>query len=188
MRASVVCLALVCACDKPSDAPATRVAPAPEPPAVKPPEPAKPAEPAPPAIECAKLLTADDVKQACGATVEIGASSFEGKNPLCARTLTVPHKKSPAARFALSSFKDAAAAEDWVKLQKTAETEVLSGVGDFAWTRTKDGKDVKEYDVGARKGALVIKLSVTQNSANKKAPCTLAQLTELAKVVVARLP
>src|SRR5574338_1045782 len=131
MRAALVTVVLVIGCSKKSDT--KQEAPASSPPAqpseAKPAEPtppppapveAKPAPPATPSVDCAALVTAEDFQKACNAKVEIGPSQFEGKGNLmtCSRSVTEPGKKFPIARWTLSTFPDAAAAQNWLKLEK----------------------------------------------------------------------
>jgi hypothetical protein len=201
----MLCL-LIAACSKASDskeAPAKQEPaqeavkePAPvkdevDPQTVKPPE-AAPVSPAA-NVDCAAIVTADDIQKACNAKVELRATQYEGKNPklgLCSRAITEPGKKFPVAQWSINAFEKPADAEGWVKLEKTADAKELAGVGDLAWTREKHTAALKTttYSVGVRKGGMVLKLSFTKNSLNERPPCTLEQLVEVAKVATSRLP
>ncbi|HEY5924469.1 MAG TPA: hypothetical protein VIV11_22480 [Kofleriaceae bacterium] len=162
--------------------------PAEDKPANKPPEPA-----ATPKVDCATIVTPEDVQKACNAKVEIGPTMHEGKLGklgVCNRSITEAGKKFPIAQWGVSWHDTATGAENWVKLEKSAEAKEVAGIGDFAWTRVHEVKDLKvvDYDVGVRKGAMVLKLGFSQSRMNKKPPCTLDQLVEVARIAVARLP
>ncbi len=212
MRALLICTLLLSGCSKKSDtssepasgakdeapagAPAQPApeAPTPEAPAEKPVEPA-PAEPAAeaPAVDCAALVTAEDVAKACGgAKVDVAddESPIKTANTVCARKVTAPGKKFPIARVHVLAFSSDAGADGWVKLDKVDDAKDVAGIGDLAWTRVKERPQLKstDYDVGVRKGRVVLKLGMTKNSLNKNPPCTIEQLTELARAIAPRMP
>ncbi len=203
MRAVLLSALMLIACSKKSDT--KQEAPAASPPAQPsdnepaeptPPSPApaeeKPAPPPAASVDCAALVTADDFQKACNAKVEIGPSQLEGKGNLmtCSRSVTEPGKKFPIARWTLSTFPDAAAAQSWLKLEKTDESKPVADIGDEAWTSTHATKGLEstDYNAGVRKGGSVLRLTYTVNSLNKKPPCTLDQLVEVARLAAARLP
>ena len=143
--------------------------------------------------DCATLLTSDDVAKTCGGSkVDVAESSSSIKMPhtVCALKVTDVGKKFPIAQIQLMRFADTAGAEGWVKLDKTADAKEVAGLGDIAWSRVKESAALKstDYGVGVRKGSAVLKLSMTQSSLVKKVPCTIDQLTELAKLVASRVP
>jgi hypothetical protein len=184
--------------DKAGESAGDKAAEAVKPPEDKPPAPApEPPPSAPPApamqVDCATLVTADDVAAACGGSkVEVSASSSSIKLPqtVCALKLTDVGKKFPVAQVQLLGFADVAAAEGWVKLDKTADAKDVAGVGDVAWSRVKENAALKstDYGVGVRKGRAVLKLSMTQSSLVKKVPCTIDQAAALAKLIAPRIP
>ena len=202
MRTAVLCALVLFGCSKksepehevetpptaqPSEArPATPPAPVPVAPAPE----AKPA--AAPAVDCTALVTAEDFDKACNANVEIGPSQLEGKGNLmtCSRSVTAPGKKFPIARWGLSTFVDAAAAQSFVTLEKTANSKPITGIGDEAWTTTRANAGPKGTDneVAFRKGSSVLKLGYAKDSLNKQPPCTLDQLVEIARAAAPRLP
>ncbi|HEY5944347.1 MAG TPA: hypothetical protein VIV40_02600 [Kofleriaceae bacterium] len=210
MRVAVVCVVLAAlGCSKKSETknetknePKQEAKPAEDKPAEapKPAEPAKPAEaPKPPddkaakpSFDCAAIVTADDFKKACNANVELTPTMFEGKGTLtlCSRSVHEPDKKGSIAQWSLSTFTDVAAAEQWFELDKATERKPISGVGDAAWTGTRELKATKstDHEVGVRKGTAIVIVGYTQNSLNKKPPCTVEQLTEIARLVAGRLP
>jgi hypothetical protein len=162
-----------------------------------PPE-AKPAEPPPaPAaitnVECAKLVTAEDVAKACGGSkvdVAEGSSKIKAPHTVCSLRMAEPGKKFPIAQVQLMVFPDPGGVDGWIKLDKIEGSKDVAGIGDLAWTRVDEQAALKStnYDVGVRKGNAVLKILMTQNSLNKKLPCTLEQATELARIVAPRLP
>ena len=208
MRIALLCVVMAMGCSKKSETkteptqtePAKPEAPKPaedkpadKPPEAAPPEP-KPAAAGAPTFDCNAIVTAADIEKACNAKVEIKPTMHEGKMGgklgVCNRSMSLVGKKGPVALWSLSWHGDAKAAEGFVVLEKSKEAKELAGVGDFAWTAEREMKELKstDYDVGARKGATVIKLGFTKNSLNPKPPCTLEQLVEVAKLAVARLP
>jgi hypothetical protein len=186
--------------ESPGSATAPGAAEAPQPPPTDPPA-GEQAENKPPVAaevpaittDCATLLTADDIAKVCGGSkVEVAESSSSIKMPqtVCALKVTDVGKKFPIAQIQLMRFADTAGAEGWVKLDKTADAKEVAGLGDAAWSRVKESAALKstDYGVGVRKGSAVLKLSMTQSGLVKKVPCTIDQLTELAKLVASRIP
>lgn len=216
MRAALLTVLLIVGCSKKEtkdEAAGAKQEPAPEAKqtpedkagelAAKPPAPPaedKPAEPpaaqpAPPSatVDCNAFLTAEDVARACGGSkVDVTEYTSPAKHPaaVCSRKMTEPGKKFPIAQLHFMVFADKAAADGWVKLDRTDDAKDLAGVGDLAWTRVKERPQLEstDYDVGVRKGNAVLKLSMTQGRLVKKVPCTIDQLAELAKIVAPRMP
>jgi hypothetical protein len=207
MRALLLCVLLVAGCSKKSETkkeePAKPTTEAPQVPDEKPTE-AKPAEdkpaeskPAPPAeavkIDCTTIVTPDDIAKACGGKkVEIVAGKQEGTGAMftCQRTITEAGKKGPIAYWFLRGTGKAGEGAAMAKIEKTKDAKPLAGVGDEAYTSEKEQKALKmtDYDVGVTKGGFFFKVSETKDSMTPKPPCTLDQMTELAKVAVSRLP
>jgi hypothetical protein len=157
------------------------------------PTPAAPGAPAADVqIDCATLVTAEDVATACGGKkVEVTESATKAQipNAACASKVTEPGKQFPIARIHLQVFPQVAGAESWVKLEKVDDSKDLPGVGDMAWTTVAERKQLKttDYTVGVRKGRALLKLSES-SSLDVKVPCTIDQLAELAKIITARIP
>lgn len=204
MRAPLLfCVVLAAGCSKKSETKNEPVAakqgpetPAPEkPPEARPPE-AKPVEPTPaadaPKLDCNTIITADDIQKACGTKVDIHAGKQEGSDPLyaCQRTISEAGKRFPIAYWFVRAGKTPADVEGLAKLEKLPEAKPIAGIGDEAWSSEHEEKKLKatDYDVNVRKGLFLFKVSATKSSLNQKPPCTLDQMTELAKVAASRLP
>jgi hypothetical protein len=200
MRGALLSPLLIVGCDKKPEP--TKTAPAPASPEVKPaataapPQPAVPQAPvaeaaAPEEVNCTAIVTADDVKQACGARVLVQAMSRDQmpKFNVCAYKLTEPNKELPLVQIRVNAFADPAQAQSWTKLGD-AEAKAIPGLGDRAWSRIKERPDLKstEYMVGVQKGSRLLFITSTKNSVIPKLPCTLEQLTALARTAVTRLP
>lgn len=203
MRVALLCVVLALGCSKKSDTknepPKQEAKPAPEAPkpaetpADKPPPPPPPA--AAPPVDCAAVVTADDIQKACKAKVEIEATRYEGQGDLmvCNRTIKDPATHN-TVQFGVSRFANPAAIDTWVQLDKTNSKDAtfkdVAGIGDGAYTKTAETKSLKttDYDLGVRKGNLLMHLGYMVNDMNKKPPCTLDQLQEVARAAVARLP
>jgi hypothetical protein len=200
MRAALVLLVVV-GCSKKSE-PKQEVTPAPaKQEAVKPaeqkaadtPPAAKPAEPeAVPKLDCNTIITADDIQKACGAKVEIHAGKQEGSGDMftCQRTISEAGKKFPIAYWFVRAGRGPADVAGIAKLEKLPEAKAIAGLGDEAWTSEHEEKKLKvvDYDVNVRKGRFLLKVSAHKDSLNKKPPCTLEQMVELAKIGTSRLP
>ena len=156
----------------------------------KPPE-AKPAQ-AIPTIDCNTIITPEDIQKACGAKVDIHAGKQEGSGPLfaCQRTISEAGKRGPIAYWFIRASKSTEDVAALVKLEKLPEAKPIEGVGDEAWSSIHEEPKLKltDYDVNVRKGHFLLKVSVHKDSLNKKPPCTLDQMVELAKVGASRLP
>jgi len=144
-----------------------------------------------PKVDCAAFVTPADIEKACGgAKVELTAHATEGSNPMftCNRLVNAAGKKGMIANIKVMAHPGASGAAGYAKLIKDATP--ISGIGDAAWSKEKEQAALKmtNYDVGFTKGVFVVELSESKDSMNPKPPCTVAQLTELAKVLVTRLP
>ena len=136
-----------------------------------------------PKVDCAAVVTAEDVKAACGAAVEIVAVENEGHDPklaICERWFTEPGK--PKVRlggfFVQAGTEDAA--KTWASLKKSKDAKDVAGVGDEAWTLENGGK----HHVGIRKGGTLL----TVDSKDKGGPCAADKLLDLSKASFGRLP
>jgi hypothetical protein len=189
---------------KKTEPPAPKVEPEPkkdEPPKPKDTEAPKPkdteapkaAEPEP-TVDCAALVTADDLAKLCGgAKVDVAVvdSKIKVKQEVCRLNVSDPGKKFPKAMVQVFLYENPAAAEGLVKLEKLPETKEVSGVGDRAWTTLHENKIAKIMTTmtvaGAQKGRFVVKVQ-SDKSGSEKVPCTVDQMMEVTKAVVAKLP
>jgi hypothetical protein len=206
MRAAILsCVVLTAGCSKKSEtknepapakqAPAAEAPASGQPPETKPPE-AKPIEHKPavdaPKLDCNTILTAEDIQKACGAKVEVHAGKQEGSGPLftCQRTISEVGKRFPIAYWFVRVGKTPADVAGIAKLEKLPEAKPIAGLGDEAWSSEHEETKLKitDYDVNVRKGLFLFKVSAHKDSLNKKPPCTLDQMAELAKVATNRLP
>jgi hypothetical protein len=204
MRAVLLCAVLALGCSKkpetknepakqepakPAEKPADQpVAPAPTPP------PPPPVANAAPPVDCAALLTAEDIEKACKTKVEVVKTPYEGKGDLmvCNRTIKTPNHET--AQFGVSRFASTAAIDSWIDLDKKNNKEAtftdVAGLGDGAYSRKGEVKSLKttEYDLGVRKGTFLLHFGYSVNEMNKKPPCTMEQLQDVAKAVLSRMP
>jgi hypothetical protein len=144
------------------------------------------------AFDCGAILTAADIQQVCNATVELKPSLYEGTSSLtkCSRTLRAPGAADSASQWALATFSDAAAIEAYFAQDTLTRRAPLAGVGDAAWTgdRELSATHTKYHDVVVRKGTTLIVVGNTRRTGGPTPPCTDAQLVELARLAIARVP
>lgn len=198
MRAALLVMVLALGCSNKKAEPKQEPAPAAKPEPTKPPEdkPAevKPSEPVAevPTIDCNTIITAADIEKACGTKVEIHAGKQEGSGDMftCQRTISEPGKKFPIAYWFVRAAKRPADVAGIVKLEKLPEAKTIEGLGEEAWSSEHEEQKLKtvDYDVNVRKGHFLLKVSSTKGSLNKKPPCTLDQMVEVAKIGTSRLP
>lgn len=140
--------------------------------------------------DCAVFVTPADWKAACKAVVEIKPSKHvEGKGApfTCVRSVTFGKKRAPEAHVQLGSFKSEKEARGAASLEK-GKTTAVSGIGDEAWSREHQVLGTREYSVGARRGTYLVRVQQTKHESVAAPPCTMAQLTDLLRVLVGRLP
>jgi hypothetical protein len=203
MRAALLVVVAVFGCSKKAEqkreaTPAERVEtkraetkPA-DPPAAPEAKPAEPAPAAPAKFDCAAIVTAEDFKKACNAAVEIEPTLFEGKGSLtmCSRRIRQADHKDSSTQWTLATFAGPDAIDRYFNQDTLTQRTPLAGVGDQAWTghRTLSATGTKEYDVMVRKGNVLLAVGHSITSQTRGTPCTEAQLIEVAKAALARLP
>lgn len=204
MRAVLLCAVLALGCSKKSETknepakqepakPAEKPGAQPVAPAPTPPPP--PAANAGPPVDCAALVTADDIQKACKVKVEVVATPYEGQGDLmvCNRTIKDPATHN-TVQFGVSRFANTAAIDAWIDLDKKNNKDAtftdVAGLGDGAYSRKGEVKSLKttEYDLGVRKGNFLLHFGYSINEMNKKPPCTMEQLQDVAKATLGRMP
>src|SRR5687768_15602543 len=136
--------------------------------------------------DCAVFVTPADWKAACKAVVEIKPNKqLEGKGPpfACVRSVSFGKKRAPEAHVLLGSFKREEDARGAASLEK-GKTTALNGIGDEAWSRERQVLGTREYSVGARRGTYLVRLQQSKHDSVAAPPCTMAQLTDLLRVLV----
>ncbi len=141
-------------------------------------------------IDCAALVTTNDVEQACGATLDVQLTSPEqSKDALCGFTLTSPGGTVRLARIFLRAD-DAVKVRYGVRLIMNRDSTEVSGLGDLAFAINKEhpAGDRTDYAVAVAKGRLWLLVVAEKRSTAQELPCTTKQLTTIARMAVARLP
>ena len=204
MRSALLVVLVLAGCSKKAE---QKKEPTPAPEAPKPaetkpaeaPKPAAEAQPAPPPtpaakVDCAALLTADDLSKACGKKLEIEATRYEGQGALmvCNRTIKDPAKHM-SAQFGVSSFNGPEAIDAWIKLTKDQSKQAkftdVTGIGEGGYEKVHEVKGLSstDYDLAVRKGTFLVHLDYMIGKSEKPV-CTMDQMKELAKLVVSRMP
>ena len=209
---ALIATALAVSCSKKSDEKKEEAEPAAEPPPVDkgtpgeaadetPPEPNPETASSPPvtpavAVDCEKLLTADDVAKACGgkaADFEVKKHAMEnGKGATtCVRNAGPRTKRTSSIHLAVNAAPGSPdAAKALLDLSKNGEGAKAVEVGDGAYLHVREVPAAKQtsHDLEVIKGALWFKVGFEVNKEDKKPLCSDDGLVELGKAVAGRLP
>lgn len=148
------------------------------------------------AVDCEKLLTADDVAKACGgnaADLEVRKHAMENGHgaTTCMREAGSKSKRTSSFHLAVSSAPGTPdGARALLELSGKSEGAKAVEVGDGAYLLVREVPAAKQtlHDLEAVKGALWFKLGYEVAKGEKKPLCSDDGLVELAKTVAGRLP
>lgn len=142
------------------------------------------------AIDCEKLLTAEDMARACGGNppaIEVRKHAMESGvgATACMRQAGPKAARTTSLHLAVNAAPGSPdAARALLALSGKSAGAKAVGVGDGGYLIVRDGV----HDLEAVKGALWFKLGYQIDAAAKKPLCTDQGLVELGKVVAGRLP
>ncbi len=148
------------------------------------------------AIDCEKLLTADDVAKACGgkaADFEVKKHAMEnGKGATtCMRSAGPTSKGTSSLHLAVNAAPGSSdGAKALLDLAKNVKGAKPVEVGDGAYLIVKEEAALKQtvHDLEVAKGALWFKVGFDVQKGEKKPLCSDDGLVELGKAVAGRLP
>lgn len=207
---SLMLAALAVSCSKKSDEKEEAAAPAepaPErgtpgeaadqtPPEPNPDKPASPPTTPPLAIDCDRLLTAEEVARACGgkaADIEVTKHAMEnGKGATtCVRNAGSRAKRTASLHLAVNTAPGSPdGAKALLDLAKNSEGAKAVEVADGAYLHVREVPVAEQivHDLEAVKGAVWFKLGYEVDKGDRKPLCSDDGLVELAKTVAGRLP
>lgn len=158
-------------------------------------------------VDCAALLTSDEVAAACGHPVEMKVSMMESSGAgTCVRSFVAPGNHSDRSHstvsFNLAVYPNVEGAmrmedpeDDTVAKALGTEENYLElkkhDIGDRAWSFSEHQatRNETEHIAKAMKGAVVAKVWTTEQAgARQKRGCTTEGLLQLTKTVTERLP
>jgi hypothetical protein len=165
------------------------------PPEPNPDKPSSPPTTPPVAVDCEKLLTADDVAKACGGKagdIEVKKHAMENGTgaTACVRNAGFKAKRTSSIHLAVSTAPGTPdAARALLDLSKEGAKPV-EGLGEGAYLHVREEAAAKQtaHHLEAVKGALWFKLGYEVVKGDKKPICSDEGLVELGKAVAGRLP
>jgi hypothetical protein len=165
------------------------------PPEPNPDKPSSPPTTPPVAVDCEKLLTADDVAKACGgkaSDIEIEKHAMENGQgaTACVRNAGSRAKRTSSIHLAVNTAPGSPdAARALLDLSKEGAKSV-EGVGDGAYLHVREDAAAKQtaHHLEAVKGGLWFKVGYEVGKGDKKPVCSDEGLVALGKAVAGRLP